>query len=171
MPQEENLGFEMLRSLRRILRKVSEHSRSLSRSAGLTVPQLLCLRAIGELGTRSNQGVTVVQVSERVHLAAPTVSRILDRLEQAGFVHRARSTDDRRKVLLTLTPLGRERLKHLPQPLHEQFLARVESLPPPRRVELLDALAEIVEMMEASGIEASPVLTPDVDIKRQVPGD
>ncbi len=171
MSAPQHVGYEILRAIRRILRKVSEHSRTLSRTAGLTVPQLLCMRAIGDLASQEGCVVTVVDVADRVHLAAPTVSRILDRLDQAGFVHRERSATDRRKVLLTLTRLGEERLKSLPQPLHEQFLVRVEALEPARRLELLEALDTIVEMMEASDIEASPLLTPDLDVKRQMPGE
>ena len=39
-------GDRLLRAIRRIVRQVSEHSRHLHAEVGLTVPQLLCLRAI-----------------------------------------------------------------------------------------------------------------------------
>lgn len=152
-------AYEILRSIRRILRKVSQHSRQLSRDAGLTVPQLLCMQAIQELEIDGE--TTVGEISSRVRLSPATVSRILDRLEKAGYALRERRSKDRRKVTLLLTEDGRERLDALPVPLHEQFLERLESRTKEDRVRLLNALEEIVEMMEAADMRAIPVLAPD----------
>lgn len=167
MDPSEDIAFEILRSIRRIIRQVSEHSRRLSREAGLTVPQLLCLRAIAE--EDDDAEVTVALVAGKVQLASATVTRILDRLEQAGFITRERTLEDRRKVRLSLTVLGKLRLKDLPKPLHEQFLIRVNGLDDTKRRELLRSLLEIVEMMEATELDAAPVLTPEVDVKKPLP--
>lgn len=169
MSGSEDIGYEVLRALRRILRKVSEHSRHLSHTTGLTVPQLLCLRAISRMEREDEAEITVAMVAKQVRLTNATVSRILDRLERAGFVKRERRAADRRKVCLELTPLGVERLKDLPLPLHEQFLRRVEQLEPQEREDLLLQLARIVEMMEAEDIDAAPVLTPEFDVKKSTP--
>jgi len=177
MDRSTNIGYEVLRSLRRILRKVSEHSRSLAQTTGLTVPQLLCLRAVERLSGASDAGpraeapdVTLVMIARQVRLSNATVSRILDRLERAGFLTRERRAADRRKVCVSLTTLGRERLKNLPQPLHDQFLRRVEALDEAEREDLLRSLDRIVDMMEAQDIDASPVLTPEHEVDRP-PGE
>lgn len=168
MHEQSDIAYEILRALRRILRRVSQHSRSLSQRSGLTVPQLLCLRAVAR-GAEA-PGVTVAEVAARVRLSPATTSRILDRLERAGFVLRQRNAADRRKVCVTLTTLGEERLKNVPRPLHEQFLKRVEALAPEERAALLASLDRIVVMMEAAGIDASPVLTPELDVKKPAAG-
>lgn len=164
MGDPRDIGYEILRSLRRVLRKVSEHSRNLAHTTGLTVPQLLCLRAVNRLGVDGDE-VNVAMIAKRVRLTNATVSRILDRLERAGFLARERVAQDRRKVLVRLTTLGRERLKNLPQPLHDQFLRRVEALDETERADLLTSLDRIVEMMEAEDIDAAPMLTPELDVK------
>jgi DNA-binding MarR family transcriptional regulator len=115
------------------------------------------LRAIAEADKKGE--VTGSSVSETVQLSAPTVSRILDRLESAGLILRERRSKDRRKVCLTLTPLARKQLKKLPTPLHEQFLARLKSLDQKHQELLLQSLDQLVEMMEATDIEAAPMLT------------
>jgi DNA-binding MarR family transcriptional regulator len=158
---EGDIAFEILRSIRRILRQVSMHSRELSRSAGLTVPQLLCVRAIG----RGTGEVSAADVSREVHLSAATVSRILDRLERDGLVRRERTSSDRRKVCLTLTDTGRERLAKVPLPLQDRFLDRVRTLPPAERDMLLRSLEQIVNLMEADDLDASPVLTPGHEVE------
>lgn len=159
---DDDIGNAILRSLRRILHKVSEHSRLLARSGGLTVPQFLCLRAI----SASPEGeLSVVQVAEIVQLSPPTVSRIMDRLEKAGYVQRERRSDDRRKVSLSITQSGKDRLAALPSPLHERFVQRLNSLDATKRAAILLALDELVSMLEASDIDAAPVLMPGVDPK------
>ena len=47
--QDKEIAHEVLRSIRQIVRRISEYSRQLSREVGLTVPQLMCLKAIGDL--------------------------------------------------------------------------------------------------------------------------
>lgn len=157
MGVDDELAYDILRSIRRILRKTSVHSRQLLQEAGLTVPQLLCLRAIA--GANGAE-ITVASVSSGVGLSAPTVSRILDRLEESGYIERARTQQDRRKVVLSLTRAGRKRLKSLPTPLHDAFLQRLKKLRKAERVKLLAALEQIVAMMEASDLDAAPILAP-----------
>lgn len=162
VPQEESIGFQILRSIRRIIRRTSEHSRNVSRHGGVTVPQMLCLKAIAEL--KQDDAGTVAMVAKAVQLSPPTVSRILDRLEKSGFIARERDKTDRRKVCVTLTDAGWQRIDNLPKPLHEQFLQRLEKIDPVERLGLLKALERIVEMMDAEGIDAAPVLTPELDV-------
>ena len=152
----------MLRAIRQIIRRVSSHSKELSREMGLTLPQLLCLRAIGE---SEGEEVTVSTVAAEVQLSAPTVSRIIDRLERAQLVVRERRARDRRKVCLTLTPAGLERFQNLPVPLQERFLSRLGKLPAQKRMELLRSLQLVTELMDATDIDAAPMLAPELHIK------
>ena len=103
--EDAEIAHEVLRTIRQIVRKISEHSKSLYREVGLTVPQLMCLKAIGELDEEHDE-VTVVMVAKRLQLSAATVSRIIDRLTRAQLVVRERRSKDRRKVCLSLTPRG-----------------------------------------------------------------
>ena len=123
---------------------------------------MLVLRSIA--GFPENCEVTVAGIAAAVQLSAPTVSRILDRLENAGFIIRSRTSKDRRKVCLLLTESGRRRIENLPTPLHEQFIDRLNELPPEDRVGLLTALERVVDLMGATGIDAAPVLTPEFDV-------
>ena len=158
-----DVAYEILRSIRRILRKTSQHSRQIARQSGLSVPQLLCLKAIDE--AEMDAEVTAAMIAEVVQLSPPTVTRIVDRLEVAGYVERERRSQDRRKVCLSLTELGQQRLETLPTPLHDQFLDRLKRLKSAERKALLRSLEQIVEMMEAADMDAAPLLTPELDVK------
>ena len=162
--EDAEIAHEVLRTIRQIVRKISEHSKSLYREVGLTVPQLMCLKAIGELDEAHDE-VTVVMVAKRLQLSAATVSRIIDRLTRAHLVVRERRSKDRRKVCLSLTPAGLERFQTLPVPLQELFVRRLSALPRKQRANLLDSLRRIAELMEAVEIDAAPILTPEADVK------
>lgn len=165
MEEERDIAHEVLRSIRQIVRRISEHSRRLSSEAGLTVPQLMCLKAIGELED-GREDITVRLVGSQVHLSAATVSRIIDRLVRSGLVTRDRSAQDRRKVCLSLTPAGLEKYQTLPAPLQEEFVERLMDLTEDERVALLDSLRRITTLMDATELDAAPMLTPGDD-----PGD
>ena len=163
---DDVVADQILKAIRRILRCTAEHSRHLSKEAGLTATQLLCLRVIGQV--RANEEITAAQLTGAIQLTAATVSRILDRLESMELITRERAVDDRRKVRLRVTRSGRARLKKLPLPLQEQFLRRLDALPVRKRQDLLNSLQTIVEMMGAEDLDVAPVLAPNVDEKRGV---
>lgn len=160
---DQDIADDVLRAIRRIVRRIAEHSKYLAREAGLTLPQLVCLKAIGE---QEEDEVTVGMVADQVQLSAATVSRIVDRLERAGLVLRERRARDRRKVCLSLTPSGLERFQTLPRPLQDRFIDRLHGLALREQQELLAALHRVVEMMEAEELDAAPMLAPGVDVKR-----
>lgn len=149
----DELEREVLRSLRRIIQAVDLHGRRLAARHGLTGPQNICLREIQRRGSL-NPG----QLARAVALRPPTVSGILDRLEARGLVTRRRRHDDKRQVRVELTPTGETVLGQTPPPLQELFTERLAALPPERRRSIADALRAVVELLEAEGIEAAPLL-------------
>jgi DNA-binding MarR family transcriptional regulator len=160
----DDVANEVLRSIRQIVRRISIHSKHLLRDVGLTVPQMVCLRAIDDRD--GSDGITVAEVSHRVNLSPATVSRILDRLVASGLVIRERSVEDRRKVRLVLTPAGLERLETLPTPLQDTFLRELGGLPAEEQGRLRDALVKIADLMSARDLDAAPLLAPGEDVKR-----
>jgi len=162
--EDSKIAHEVLRTIRQIVRKVSEHSKTMYREVGLTVPQLMCLKAIGDLEHESDE-VTVVMVARQLTLSPATVSRIVDRLARAGLVIRERRAKDRRKVCLSLAESGLKRYQKLPVPLQELFVQRLSALPPKERTSLLASLRHIAELMDATNIDAAPLLATEVDVK------
>ncbi|MCA9122364.1 MAG: MarR family transcriptional regulator [Planctomycetaceae bacterium] len=160
---DDLIADDVLRAIRRILRKTAEHSRQLASEGDLSVPQLLCLRKVGE--STKVEPVTVADVAAAVQLSIATVSRILDRLEKGELIVRERANVDRRKVFLWLTAKGKRRIKKLPQPLHEQFLTRLRELTKAEQRNLLASLEQVVQMMGAEELDAAPVLMPGADAK------
>ncbi len=70
---------------------------------GLTYPQYLAMLVLWE-----NDGVTVSELGERLHLDSGTLTPLLKRLEAAELVTRLRDVQDERRVLIRLTAAGRK---------------------------------------------------------------
>lgn len=150
----QSLEDEILRSLRRITRAIDLYSRKLAARFGLTGPQLVCLRAL-----EANGPSTPSELSRQVELSQATMTGILDRLEAAGLVLRARNQADRRRVSVTLTPAGQNLLENAPSALQESLRGQLSALPLEEQRQISVTLQRVVEMMGAEEIPASPVLT------------
>ncbi|MCB1153118.1 MarR family transcriptional regulator [bacterium] len=138
------LGYDLLSALRKIVSYISEHSKRIKRESGLTVPQLMVLKTIGDL---RHEQVTIHAVADTVHLTDATVSRIVERLVRAGNVIRERDKQDRRKVCLTLSEAGMAKYRSMPTPLHEDFLIRFAELEAAKRAEIMACLESLAELM------------------------
>jgi DNA-binding MarR family transcriptional regulator len=70
---------------------------------GLTYPQYLVLSVLWE-----EDGQTISAIASRLALESSTITPLVKRLEQAGFVERQRSSADERQVHVRLTQSGRD---------------------------------------------------------------
>ena len=144
---------ELLIALRKVIRAIDLHSKHLSKTSGLTSPQLLIMLEIDK-----DSGINSSQVAKNVNLSAATVTNILDRLENKNLITRVRSTQDKRKVSLHLTDNGQALLQNAPQALQEHFIANFSSLAQWEQSQLLSSMERLAEMMNANEIDASPLL-------------
>ncbi len=144
---------EVLVALRRIMRAIDLHSKKLSKTTGLTAPQLLIMQSIRDLGN-----VSIGTIAREVSLSQATVTTILDRLERRRLVFRERSTVDKRKVHARLTTAGEEILKEAPKPLQENFIRQFQRLQDWEQSMIVASLQRVALMMDAKDIDASPVL-------------
>jgi DNA-binding MarR family transcriptional regulator len=148
-----SVTVQVVEALRRIIRAVDLHSRSLVQRYRLTGPQLVVLKAIAD-GNPSSVG----EIARSVHLSQATVSGILDRLESRGLLTRTRSHDDRRRVVVSLSAAAEETLRSAPPLLQEHFIERFLELDELEQRGILASLKRVVSLMEARDLEATPIL-------------
>lgn len=157
-PVDEDISGDgadaVLKSLRQIIHAIDVQSSKLAKTAGLTAPQLIVMHAINQLGE-----VTTRAIADHVSLSAPTVTTLIDRLEKAGLVERYRSAIDRRIVHSKLTRTGKAKLKSAPPLLQNSFVDAYQQLTQRRRQQIVSALKDVAQMMEADNFDASPILT------------
>lgn len=144
---------ELLISLRRIIRSIDLHSKKLNKTSGMTGPQLLVLQEV-----HKEQGITAKRIAENVNLSQGTITTILDKLESRDLVSRIRSETDRRRVSLFLTDKGSQLLEKAPKPMQEDFIEKFKSLDEWEQNLLLSSFSRVALMMDASKIDAAPLL-------------
>lgn len=144
---------EVLIALRRLIRATDLHSKHLVRTAGLTASQVLILQAIG-----GHKQATPSQLARDISLSQATITSIVDRLEQRGLIERERSQQDRRRVYLRLTEQGKEVLEQAPAPLQDHFIRQFRQLENWEQLSIISSLQRVAAMMDADGIDASPIL-------------
>lgn len=144
---------DVLVNLRRIIRATDLQSKRVVKACGLTIPQIMVLRSIEELGD-----VTVRRISDSVSLSQATVTTILNRLEDRKFVERVRVQKDKRIVNARLTKLGQETLTTTPPLLHEKFIEEFGSLDDWEQTQVLSSLQRVAVMMDAESLDAAPLL-------------
>ncbi len=95
-------------------------------SVELTAQQYNLLRLL----RAAQSPVPTLTLAERLVSRAPDITRMIDKLEGRGLISRARSTKDRREVLVEITSSGETLLERIAGPLracHERQLGHLSS--------------------------------------------
>lgn len=92
----------------------------------LTYPQYLVMMVLWE-----EDGLAVSHIGEKLFLDSGTLTPVLKRLENKGFINRIRNKEDERVVQLFLTENGknlRQQACRIPEKLLEQIHVQIEDL-------------------------------------------
>ncbi len=130
-------------SLYAATRATNQVYRSLLEPWGLTYPQYLVLVLLWE-----HDGLSVREVGEQLELDSGTLSPLLRRMEQAGYLRRARGQQDERVVIVSLTDRGQRLqadLAHVPA-----CIAAGSGLDLPQARELVETLRRFSAAMHAT---------------------
>jgi MarR family transcriptional regulator, organic hydroperoxide resistance regulator len=95
---DNSIGYLLRDTARRILNDLT----ACLEPHGITLPQYFVLRELWQ-----EEGLMQREVANRVGVLEPTMVTTLDALERLGLIVRVRSTTDRRKTHVELTPEGR----------------------------------------------------------------
>lgn len=125
--------YQVLSEFRYLLRRFLGFSEQAARAAGLTPRQHQALLAIK--GFADPDAVTIQALAERLGVRHHSAVELVDRLVEAGLMHRDHDDRDRRRVLLRLAPAAEQRLAAL-SAIHLEELQRLG----PALRQILDAV-------------------------------
>ena len=137
-----SLQQEAYLSVVRTTSALTERVEDLLKPYGISGTQynvLRILRGAGEGGLCRNE------LRDRMLTRMPDMTRLLDRMEEAGLVTRSREQEDRRMVLTQITPRGQQLVSELDRPmsaLHRDQLARLTDDQLRSLIDLLTAIRE-----------------------------
>jgi DNA-binding MarR family transcriptional regulator len=113
----DELLHELMLEVRRGQVATDRVDQSVADLMGVNRTDARCLDVLDQRGR-----LTAGQLAEASGLTTGAVTAMLDRLERAGFVRRLRDKDDRRRVLVEITPDARRKG-------HELFKSHIEKWP------------------------------------------
>lgn len=152
--KQEPIENQVLVALRRIIRSIDIHSRSLIKHYGLTGPQLVILKEISK-----HDEISSGHLAKKVSLSQATVTGITERLVKRGFIVKRRSENDRRRVLLNITQEAEQMLDSGPPIMQVDFVDGFNRLKDWEQSMILSSLQHLVNLMDAEEVDAAPILT------------
>lgn len=101
------------------------------------------------MGLRMRGKATVAELARWSQIDAGAMTRLLDRLEKKGLCKRVRSTEDRRVVMVELTPEGEAAMEHVPEVLADVMNQHLAGFSASEWTALVGYLRRIVETGDA----------------------
>lgn len=139
--------------LRQIIRSTDMQDKEISRSTGVTPPQLMVMQTL-----RENTQLTTGELAKEMVLTQATVTSILDRLEKKELICRERGKEDKRKVWVSLTEKGTELMKGAPTTQQDIFVRNFEDMQNWEQSMIVSSLERIAFMLNAQHLDAAPLL-------------
>ena len=139
---ENQLCFPLYAAARRVVSLYTPYLKAL----GLTYTQYIAFLALWE-----KDGITVGELCDTLMLDNGTISPLLKKMQQAGYIQRTRSERDDRVVVITLTEAGKalqDQAKDVPMKV-----ASCLALPPDKAQMLYMLLYELLDNQKKEGSE------------------
>jgi DNA-binding MarR family transcriptional regulator len=138
----------ILDSIRRLVRMLRVSDRQAQAELGVSGAQLFVLTELGRTPSLSLNDLAARTLTDQ-----SSVSVVVTRLVDAGFVTRDRDMRDARRLVLNLTRSGRVLLQKAPPVAQERLLAVFDRLSDDERKRFADTFQEIVENI---GVDEGP---------------
>jgi DNA-binding MarR family transcriptional regulator len=91
-----------------------------------------------------------------MHITTGTMTTVLDTLERNGYIHRLADPDDRRRVLVDITPAAQTVLDQMLPEVQQLAKAIMGVLDDDALQHLLDTLATLTEAIQSSPQDLPP---------------
>ncbi len=131
---------EAFLSIQRTADAISQKFEQFLKPWGISGTQYNVLRILRGAGV---EGLRCGEIGERMVAHDPDITRLLDRMEKAGWIERARDTRDRRVVLTRINRQGLDLLREIDRPIEEFTREFGDHVPEKQYRRLIDILDEI----------------------------
>jgi DNA-binding MarR family transcriptional regulator len=145
MPTDRDPTLRVLDELGRVVRHLTRISGGPDEGPPMTSTQRLALFELVEEGP-----MRLNDLAARMGISAPTASRAVDALADAGLIERLTDPNDRRALHIELTSEGRDRVERRKARVAEAFRPAASGITKADRRQLAKLLAQLAD--ELSGV-------------------
>ena len=133
-----SLEQEAYLSVKRTEAVLRDHLEHVLKPFGISFTQYNVLRILRGAG---QGGLCRNEIRDRLIDRMPDVTRLLDRMEETGWIIRSRSSEDRRQVSTFLTKSGKDLVNSLDAPVEAEHAKRLGHLTKAQLRTLIDLLS------------------------------
>lgn len=133
----------IVNALRRIVQALRHSSNECKEFSGLTGAQFFVLKQV-----QAKNGLSMNELAELTCTHQSTVSEVVGRLEAKKLVARRKSSEDGRKIEITVTPKGARKLGAGVMTMQERLIEAIATMP---RSKVSQLAGLLTEMNEAAG--------------------
>jgi len=138
----------ILDAIRRLVRLLRLTDRAAQSELGLSGAQLFVLHELGK-----TPSLSLSELAERTRTDQSSVSVVVTRLVDGGYVTRDRDKRDARRLVLNLSKSGRAVADKSPPVAQERIVEALERIPAAERRRFADTFTKMIEDMgEARGV-------------------
>ena len=127
----------------RVMRIYADHKWThcnLNLDSELTFPQVKTIMA-----THEREAVTIKNLSQMLGISSPSASTMVDRLVEMGILTREQDPEDRRRVVVQVSPKAQEDIREMEKALLESFLQIAQKLGPENTKKWVEILLKVGE--------------------------
>lgn len=157
---------EILIKIRQIVRSINLESKKIQKEFGVSIPQVLCLSYLSE---QEHFQATHKEITQYLNLNSSTASGIIYRLEKKNYIARLPKGKDKRVTTVILTNKGQELLNNTPDLLQDKISSKLDTLSTEKQQGILEALNTIINLLDISQVDASPLITVEGNINQDAP--
>ncbi|MEX1003234.1 MAG: MarR family transcriptional regulator [Crocinitomicaceae bacterium] len=117
---------DILIAVRKIARAINLDSKRIQKISGLSIPQLLSLIYISNC---EKYQCSQLQLRKFLQLNSSTVTGIVGRLEEKGYLVKIPAKGDKRSTWLSLTAMGLKQIENAPELFQQRLSHKLSTLP------------------------------------------
>lgn len=146
------LKEQLMRSMFRI-RKVGM---TFHQGFDINMGEIVVMNGIAKNASGLDKKICVSDIQTNLYITKPAVSQIFSSLEKKGYISREVDTNDRRKILVTLTPKGHEVVKHMKDysnKMLSEIISRLGEDDTKQLIDLFNRFADISEDLKTETLQ------------------
>lgn len=139
---------QIIFSIRKLIQANELYTKELNKKYQVSSAQLNCILTLYEYGP-----LPPSKIANHIMVKSSTVTGVVDRLENKGFVERMRNSPDRRVITIQLTKAGKELAQNAPPPIQQKIIDGLKKTETAKKEQIVRSLNILTDMLDVQDLE------------------
>jgi len=139
---------QIIFSIRKLIQANELYTKELNKKYQVSSAQLNCILTLYEYGP-----LPPSKIANHIMVKSSTVTGVVDRLENKGFVERMRNSPDRRVITIQLTETGKKLAQNAPPPIQQKIIDSLRQTEKAKIDQIVHCLSMLTDMLDVQDLE------------------